>query len=70
MEGKTDVLDESAIRKLRTQSRNALSVSEDSRFVYAARKVEFELLHLNLALAQPDYPLHIHELSYVALGRV
>ena len=45
------------------------SASEDLRFVDAAGKVEFELLHLNLAPAQPDFPAHIHESSYVALGR-
>jgi hypothetical protein len=32
------------------------SASEDWRFVGAAGKVAFELLHLNLARAQPDFP--------------
>jgi hypothetical protein len=42
----------------------------DWRFVGAAGKIEFELLHPNLTSAQPDFPLHIHESSYVALGGV
>ncbi len=50
-------------------ARSALGVRR-LRFVGAGGKVEFELLHLNPALAQPDFPLHIHESSYVALGRV
>jgi len=56
--------------EVENSARECPSVSEDWRFVGAAGKVEFELFHPNLAPAQPDLPLHIHESSYVALGRV
>jgi len=60
----------SAVRKLRTPVRNALPCQKNWRFVGAAGKVEFEPLHLNVAPAQPDFPLRIQESSYVALVRV
>lgn len=41
-------------------------MSEDWRFIVAVGKVEFNLLHLNLV---PLRSPHIHESSYVVLGR-
>ena len=42
----------------------------DWRFFGAAGKIEFELLLPNLISTQPNFPLHIHESSYVAIAGV